>query len=983
MNTVLYFAAMTLPQSGAERLNLDAVSVGRNSELQGFIQDLQRALAGNTGVILLTGEPGIGKSHFLDQVKREAQANGFRVLRGFAVDAGGMPPYFPLIQALREPASAATEWGSIVQSLPSALALTGGSPPAKTSKLTPEAERLRLFETLTQIIIAVSEEAPALISLDDMQWADASTWEALTYVLRGLGDARLVVLLALREEALNALDSPATRAIAELSRLRLLRHLPLQPLRGPDIDALVHAILQGPAHAELVAAVSASSDGNPFYIEEILRSLRDAGSIVRAGGEWKLTEEFRRTPRLEPSLTLRLSLGQRLNGLPDEAVGALKHASVLGREFSASLLADMMDVPVQEIEDALTPAMAAGLIKPIPPNWSFNHDVIRETIYSLASDEGRQLHAKAARALMQSPQSLPGVDLAVSLAYHWRLAQDWSEAAEWALEAARAALENHAFSDALEFARSGIELMKRAEAGTSPSVRMLSALELHGNIAFDAAEYGEAEEAFRAGLREAEALGDEVGRARMCLRLGALARRREQADQATAMLNEALAVLDANHQRDEQLFGVLIELAGLEGLTRAHYADAEAFAQRAIGLAKDLKSPGLEATATLALANSRTRSDDPSAGLPLFEHALERALLAGDLTLAAEACASLSNACYWRGEMQAALRYAERRRALAEQASDLFGLRHAYTWKALVLSSFGRWQEARELLDLAEPLLKRLDSPEPAAFLKIVRARIDLETGALDSAYELAREAISVFSSIDPGTLVWYEALFAQICLSLDRIAEADTHVSNLEILLERLPPEALPARSARTALGRVYADMRKVEDAAKCETALRSFQNDYHWTQARLVLGRLAALRGDRRTALADIDAAESWARGQDLQFDVALAQLARIEVLGADAEPDDVARCRTLLEKLNAAPSLKRLATLTNIGGPLAVAGLTPRELEVLRLLAQGLTNRQIAETLVISERTVVNHMSHIFAKLNVEHRSAATAFALRHGL
>jgi DNA-binding CsgD family transcriptional regulator len=236
---------------------------------------------------------------------------------------------------------------------------------------------------------------------------------------------------------------------------------------------------------------------------------------------------------------------------------------------------------------------------------------------------------------------------------------------------------------------------------------------------------------------------------------------------------------------------------------------------------------------------------------------------------------------------------------------------------------------------------------------------------------------------MDPGTLVWYEALLVQACLGLSHRAEAEKHIANLERLIAALPPGALPARSARTALGRIYADLRDREAGARCEDGLRPYPNDYHWVQARVTLARLAALRGDTGTALAYLDAAEVWSRTQGLLYDYALARLARLEIAGPAATAVEIEACRALLQEFDAQPALERLDALAGASPAPAPEGLTAREMEVLRLLAQGMTNRQIADALVLSERTVVNHVSHIFTKIGVEHRSAATAFALRRGL
>jgi ATP/maltotriose-dependent transcriptional regulator MalT len=177
------------------------------------------------------------------------------------------------------------------------------------------------------------------------------------------------------------------------------------------------------------------------------------------------------------------------------------------------------------------------------------------------------------------------------------------------------------------------------------------------------------------------------------------------------------------------------------------------------------------------------------------------------------------------------------------------------------------------------------------------------------------------------------------------------------------------------------YVALRDLEAVRRCEDLLRPFPDDLHWSSVRLSLAMAAALRGDRETALADLDAVEAWARREGARPDLALALLARAE-LDPQASGPRLAEACDLLESLGMQRQLERARALRPTS-PRAGGGLSPRELEVLGLVAGGMTNREIASTLVISERTVVNHLSHIFDKLGVENRAAATAYAHRNGL
>lgn len=461
--------------------------------------------------------------------------------------------------------------------------------------------------------------------------------------------------------------------------------------------------------------------------------------------------------------------------------------------------------------------------------------------------------------------------------------------------------------------------------------------------------------------------------------LGLLFRRRELPGEATTWLLAALSVLGDGARDGPLAAAILIELGGMEGATQARYTPAIEHARAALAMAERLGDGVLAARAALALANCLARAEGPLAARPLLEQVLAGALADDDLALAAEVAASLSNSYYWTGELRRAREFAERRLEVAQRGGDVFGLRHAHSWLALLAFSRGEWDEARALLATAEPALARFASPEPLAFLRLIDALVQLRTGEPERAYALAREAIGLFERVGPATVVWYASVLTWAAIASGRRAEAALECAAQEARLAELPDDALPARSARVALGLAYAALGNKEAGARCEQALAPYADDYHWTPARRSLAALAELRGDRAAALAHLRAAEAHARRESLLPDLAL-------ILDSMARMTDGTERAIARREADALAARLGMTFAAADGAAMVVAfpaGLSAREVEVLRLVARGRTNREVAEALFLSEHTVTNHLSHIFAKTGAGNRAGATAFAFEHGL
>ncbi|HEX6030986.1 MAG TPA: AAA family ATPase [Tepidiformaceae bacterium] len=931
--------------------------VERDAELDTLATALAAGRRGTPSVVLIVGEPGMGKSCLLQAVGRHV--GEATVLRGYALEADA-PPYFPFRRALARLARTGYPGAT---ALPSPLLRSAGVLPADVAIDTDlaDVDRLAVFDALTELLIALADEQPVVMILDDMQWASAATWEAVGYIARAAEGARLTLVLASRPEGIEPPNAGST-AVTELNRNRLLRLLTLKPLSEDGIRRLVTNSTGGEPAARLVSVLASRTGGNPFFLEEILRSLREAGLLVSNAGRWDLSEAS--TGAIPIPDTLRLAIWQRLDRLPDGTRSALLAGAILGRSFDSRLLGAVLGQPPEWVSWQLLPASRAGIVaEEAPGRWTFVHDTLREAVVEQVGESGRELHRKAAAALADVD---PGDDLqiAAAIAIHLRLGGSDADAVAASLRASDLALLQHAADEALEFAATA-ERLHFSVANRPGGVALRDIQAAVARAATAAGDYERAERAWEAVLRSQS---DPTDKARTLVQLGLTAGRAERVVSAAHHLEAALGLLhDGSDTRT--LIDALVELATLEGTTLHEYQAAVGRGERALELARDLGDRRLEARAALALANARARGETPAAARELLSHALDLSLQMDDLVIASEAAASLSNSYYWTGELRSALRYGEDRLRIAERGRDVFALRHAHSWLALLATTAGDWQRADEMIALAQPAIARMGSPEPLGFLRLVDGLLAVRTGDTERALARTEEAMRLLLPLGDATISWYVAVRIWALLAAGQTAQAIEECALQESRLAAMPDSALPARSSRCGLGLIYAALGDRERGAACEEKLLPFPDDFHWRPARLTLAALAALRGDRSRALDLLDWVESFAERQGLDYD--LADVRRIRAASqAGASPE-----QAFGQPRVHPPAVKGISAQRG--------RLSPREREVLELVAQGLTNRDIAERLVLSERTVINHVSHIFEKIDVDNRAAATAFAFRSGL
>jgi DNA-binding CsgD family transcriptional regulator len=952
---------------------------GRQHELATLRQALSASHEGRLTVVVVHGEPGIGKSRLLDELAEDAARQEMLVLHGAAFQAEGMPPYLPLLQALGAYVATApverlreqfgSRIGILATLLPEILERVGTPEPA--CPLPPEQERFRLYEAAATFLAAIAAASPLVLVLDDLQWADAATCDLLTYISGRAQSAALLVAGAYREG--EAGENPGlVRALAELNRRRLLVTIALQPLDAEASQALAMDLLGGEIAPEVARLLYRQGEGNPFFLEELVRTLVEDRTLVHREGQWRLSAHPGRTlpPRVVEAVRLRL-------GRLDPAVlDLLRVAAVIGRSSEPRMLSRAMGIDPEEVEDLLLAAVSAQLLRVEGDSYAFTHDMVRETLYAeVGRERRRRLHQAIGEALLTADPPRRVADLA----FHFAEAGDRNRGVAYALAAGQDAMRASAAVDAMAHYRTALRLL-----GDGDLSRRAGALQGLGDAAMLAGDYPQAAEVYRAATAAFLQAGDTRGAAGASHRLGRALWRQEAGAAGKGAFERALELLGP--EDIPEAAESLLQLADLEVAHLGRNAEGMAHSDRALAMIERLGDRRLEAHALCVAGNIRVRSNDPGAGRQALERSLALAEELDEPALAAEACAYLANVTGWTGDFARSHELSLRRLQLAERTHDPFELRHVFAWIGGLELARGRWTEAETWLARQEEALAGLQTPEPYAFLHATRGALYFYRGRFEAAEREQRAAIALVQPLGEAACVWYLGRLGLVLAETATRGEALECFLQLQSIADRLEEQVPAQLAARAYLAIGYVRLGERERAARCYAPLLPFRGQFAPVPADRALGLAAAAAGDTARARRHLAEAEARTRKEDMLPELALILLERgqLDLEGGSSRPNGmIEEGRQLSDKLGMQELGSRILAAAPVGQRGRVAGLTERELEVLRLVAEGRSNREIARTLFLSEHTVARHLTHIFTKTGVENRAGAVAFALRHNI
>ena len=989
------------------------VVVGRDAEIRSLENALDRAAAGETVHLLVAGEAGLGKTRLTSEAARLAGDRGFRVLRGDCLNVGGSSlPYGPFVEALRGlasdlgPAATAEVAGPAADDLARLVPAFGS---LDTDPSQSEWVQSRLFEALFGLFGRLGAHSPVLLIVEDLHWADSATRQTIAYIVRALHDTPFVFIGTFRSDELHRRHA-LLPWLAELDRGGRVERIDLARLDRIQVARLLTAILGAQPDAALLDEVFRRSDGNPFFAEELLAASRQG----TAG------------PRLPP--TLREILLAHIAVVPETATSVLRVAAVAGRRVEHELLAEVADLPEDVLLDGLRAAVAGHLLVVETGNgmesYAFRHALFQEAVYDeLLPGERRNLHRAFAEALDERTPNAGAVEAGrwAELAHHWAAARQDDRAYDASLRAAHAAMASYAFGAALVEYERAMELWDDvADPSGVAGFDRIELIRKAGQAAYLAADYrrsathrreaarlaDQATDALRAGL-----LREELGRGLWVL---------GDSTGALKAYREAVAITPAERPTAERARA----LSGLGQILMLvdHYAEASALCQEAIAIARQVGARAQEGHALNSYGRVLTLLGACSDGMVAIQEALEigrETRVSDDI---GRAWVNLVESHYDCGTAADAVDLSVEGIRECDELGIAISYGHYIRLNGATFAyAVGRWDLARRWAAEATARTPTGWGAELYRFANILNLFVaegsfDVVDAALLRAFELL-EPTSGAQFIGPIHAAAAEReLWRRRPLEALELAErgiawmATTEDAVQSMRLGRVATWAAAdladaARATRDAAG--IADAR--ERLSRIDARLAELEPRFAGTEAarELAADRMtAAAEASRIDARADPAAwravAEAWttfdrpyfeAYARWREAEAALAAGDRSAATAALRHADAIAAslgARPLREALDALARRARIALeapASEVGSEPSVEddpfGLTPREREVLALVADGRTNRQIAERLFISESTAGVHVSNILGKLGVASRGEAAAIAFRLGL
>lgn len=894
---------------------------------------LEAAGEGTAGVALVGGDAGIGKTRLATELVAAAQARGFHVLIGQCAELGDALPYLPLADALRgaEPAmrAAIAERPVLEQLLP-------GGESAPSSGLTQQ----RLFGSLLGLLGAVQ---PVLFVIEDLHWADRSTRDLLVFLSRMVQTERACVVGTYRTDDLHR-RHPLRSVLAELKRLPSVTSLELGPLDPGQMSDYVTTL--GEVGVQELGEIVARADGNPFYAEELHAAMAEGDALPDG---------------------LASLLMSRVEVLSESGQRVLRAAAVAGRRVEDELLRTVSGLPLTDFEEAVREIVSRGLLRVDGYGYAFRHALLQEAVYTdLLPGERARLHADFAR-LLTSP---------AELAHHHLAGHDLAGALTASAEAGRQAERLGAPAEAHSHYDQALDLWDQVQGAEQLAGESRLELALRSSVA--AADSGD-------NHRAATQLRALPQTSRVSERLAYYLVELDQEEAAIAAATNAVETAENPGQLARALATYTRSL-----LWSSRHTEVEATAWRALEAARSAGAADAEMGALIALAILAELAGDYPETTALLDQAVQ--LSSGDLAMDLRAQFTRARVAYEQGDLVHAAAVTER------------GIKLAYE-TGLNWSTYGT--DLRFLRFLIHYVAGEWDAAQTVA--AGFGARVGTIHEATLSSFalfiEVARGLPAVQSRLDWVRPFWSDPLVAYMSRGLaaehalwngDPEAALDHVEAALKTLIPADPGNLRICTVGLWALG----DLGRAEGADDfLARARHAATNGPSGQRGELGLeGRAWVLRAEAEwhRAHGRLDPAlwEAVVDAFDFGFvyEVARARWRLAEALLASGDREQAAAvwrlARTAAAELGAAPLEKALDDLGRkarfTGGPSGPdGGLTARELEVLRLVAEGMTNREIAERLFIAQKTVSVHVSNILGKLEVSTRTQAAATARDQGL
>ncbi len=984
--------------------------IGRANDIAILQTLMDEAKNGKGQILLIAGEAGIGKSRLVSEAKTYAKQS-MSILQGNCFESDQSYPYAPLLDQLHTFFSAharkdlleSTDATSheLIKLLPELE--NGQQDISLTSENDPQQEKRRLFAALAKFFMHQATKQPLLLIIEDLHWCDDSSLEFLMYLARRSTSQPMLMIFTYRNlEAHLSL----VHWLAQLERERLAQELTLAKLTQNDVEAMLNAIFhkQYAIHRDLLNSLYRLTEGNPFFIEEILKSLITKGELVFTNDKWvgKPLYEFHLPRNIQDAVQQRI---ERLSG-------ASKHiltiASVTGHRFDFALLQRLTHHDEQQLLSLMKELIAAQLVvEESADQFAFRHALTQQAIYTqLLVRERRALHHTIAETL----ESLYATTLehhVEDLAYHYYKAEMWEKALKYGQQAGNKAQALYSPRIAIEHYTQALHAAQHMKILPSTTLyrRRGQAYETLGEFEHAQSDYkqaldiarsthdGEAEwqsvvdlgflwserdyeqagTFYQQAIELARTLDNPKLEAHSLNRMGNWHLNIEQPLEALRYHREALTIFQELH--DEYGLAETLDLLGMTSYLGGDLVQGTAYYKEAIALFRELDDRhGLTSSlATLALRGATYQTDTMvSASTNLAEviqdteQAIKLSQEMGQRPAEAYALFQLALCLGSQGEYGRALATGQQSLAMAEEIEHRQWQTAALTVLGGIYNCLLAYSQAREHFEQALRLARKIGS----LFWTCIA------TGYLASALiaqgELSQADLVLNESLDPQTSAQTMAQRLMWCAQVELALAQGNPVRALDmtdVLIVSEPNTSQGQHILRVSKLRGEAHM-ALQQPIEAETALTTALALAQEQEARPMQWRISVSLGKLyQSQRRHVEAEQAFATARTI-----IEELATTIV-------DETFRDTFMSQAIRMLPHTRSLSPSRAMKQ--AFGGLSMREREVAGLIAQGKSNREIADMLVLSERTIESHVSSILLKLDYTSRTQIVAWVIEKGL
>ncbi|GCE27499.1 hypothetical protein KDA_29830 [Dictyobacter alpinus] len=1081
--------------------------VGRDDELR-VVRTLLHTIAFDVSqgarALVITGEMGIGKTRLLAALCQEARQADFRVLEASTYEAGCHFPYFPFIEALR-PVLRASTLEELNYYIGSSTALSPthirvGSDEAiiplsdaaiietlahlfpeltarihmdqkqlvQTEILSPEQEKFRLFEAIAILLERIASQKPVVLALDNLQWADSASLDLTFYLTIRLHRSRVALVGVTRPAGVHnghdnkddtlvttAANNIAARTLTDLMRSGMLYLLPLGPLEIGAATRHLQALLHGTLPQDIAQMLLTRAEGNPFFLEELVRALIANHQLVLQDGVWKAAA----VSSLKLPNSIVQTVERRLDELSAECRTFLQIAALAGRIFPIDVIITLLEKSADQVQILIDEAVGFSILAdysdqveeyPRITRYIFCQGIVCEVLQAeVPASQGRLLHAAMGEAL-ETMYGFEANEHAAELANHYALGGKQEATLRWNLIAGENAACQQAYREAITYYR---RVLKFLDAGSDDSEKRFAHLpmrpEIHvliGELWFKLGELEQAGNMFQQALADLQQRSQDISPlliARTNRLLADVYRIQSRYEQALAHLQATRTALeretqlnarslnegtptswvpghsfptyreiDPAHSSSSERIQFLQAQAMLDILLN-HPVEAEPILWQSHQLAVEMGDRNSQAFALQIMSWIRGWGKHIHETIRLQKQAMDLYLSINDPFRTALVEQSLGIIHQAIGEMEQSSLYTQR----GLERAHRYGVRGVIGWlywnQGAMAFCQGKWDECEKSLQQA--LQEALDTNN--ARLKAItlqaQAELQFRRGNWSEAEQLFQSAIVAATNTD--WLVSTTALYGHFLAVTGRqmhariqliraseypapsglsgdfyipfLAEGFLHLDMSEqatLYIERIREQhgcMYYGNAVDRILGIVAAHMGNWEMANQAfEDGLALCQRTSNQPEEAAILYEQARVALMRTAPVSKIDEICTRARTLFLSYDMQRAVTMVVDLQKGAEQLMPATKQLTSSTPQNYVTGSSRDIQSKEYELELT---LTKRELEVLRLVAEGHMDREVAELLVISPRTVNRHLSNIFVKLDVPGRAAAVAYAIRQGL